>query len=110
MRQHRVAGDDVAEHQRGGSKTVHAARITAACPAIYSASYAHFAGVAGAAGGVGIAGAGLMLRLDDAAAGRPVLTGHDDWSWIHDEPRPTVSISNVASVVLPSALRVPSPM
>src|SRR5437762_4244337 len=110
MRQHGAAGDDVAEHQRDGSKAVHPARITAACPVIYSASCAHFAGVAGAEGGTGIAGAGLMLRLDDAAAGRAVLAGHDDRSCVHDAPRPSVSISNVARVVLPSALRVPSPI
>src|SRR6185503_6667041 len=54
--------------------------------------------------------AALMLRLDVAAAGRAVLAGHDDNSCVHDVPRPSVSMSNVASLVLPSALSVPSPI
>ena len=58
----------------------------------------------------GIAGTALMLRLDVAAAGRVVLAGHDARSCVHDAPRPSVSISNVARVVLPSALSVPSPI
>src|SRR5262245_3738801 len=71
---------------------------------------AHFAGVAGEAAVAGIAGDGLMPGLDAAAAGRAVLAGHDASSCVHDAPRPSVSISKVASVVLPSALTVPSPI
>src|SRR5215203_6624928 len=67
---------------------------------------AHFGGLAEVAGIVGTA-----LRWGmDAAAGRVVLAGHDARSCVHDGPRPSVSISNVARVVLPSALSVPSPI
>src|SRR5262245_781361 len=69
---------------------------------------AHFGGVAGAEDVAGIAGA--ALRLDDAAAGRVVLAGQLVKSCVHDVPRPSVSMSNVASLVLPSASRVPSPI
>src|SRR4051812_7023573 len=70
----------------------------------------YFDGVTGVAGAAETAGAALMVRPDDAAAGRVVLAGHDARSCVHDGPRPSVSISNVARVVLPSALRVPSPI
>src|SRR6185369_12276454 len=79
-----------------------------ACPAVDSASCAHFAGVAGTAETGGIAGA--ALRPEDVAAGRVVFAGHDDRSCVHDFPSPSVSMSNVASLVLPSASRVPSPI
>src|SRR5215208_2323576 len=70
---------------------------------------AHFGGLAEVAEVAGIVGTALMWGMD-AAAGRVVLAGHDARSWVHDAPRPSVSISNVARVVLPSALSVPSPI
>src|SRR4029453_7467442 len=70
-----------------------------ACIIIDSASCAHFAGIAGAA-----------LRVEDVAAGGAVLAGHEAKSCVHDVPRPSVSMSNVASLVLPSAPSVPSPI
>src|SRR5215207_8358126 len=70
---------------------------------------AHFGGLAGAAEVAGIAGTALMWGMD-AAAGRAVLAGHDARSCVHDVPRPSASISNVARVVLPSVLSVPSPI
>src|SRR3954466_1924770 len=69
---------------------------------------AHFGGFAGAAEVAGIVGTALRWGMD-AAAGRVVLAGHDARSCVHDVPRPSVSMSNVARVVLPSALNVPSP-
>src|SRR5262245_30588952 len=69
---------------------------------IDSALCAHFAAGADAAG--------VALRLDDAAAGRTVFAGHDAKSCVTARPRPSVSMSNVARLVLPSAVEVPSPI
>src|SRR5512139_1984715 len=53
--------------------------------------------------------AGMGARLEDDE-GRGGLAGHDPCSRVHDAPRPSVSISNVASFVLPSGSSVPSPI
>src|SRR5882672_1087543 len=68
---------------------------------------AHCAGFAGVAGAVLKPGA--ALRPEDAAAGRALFAGHATRSCLHDVPRPSVSMSNVARLVLPSPVNVPSP-